>query len=436
MFEQNIVDFLKKYSMDHSDIDIDAYCKIFLEEMANGLDGNPSSLLMIPTYIEISSTLPLNKPVIVLDAGGTNFRTAVVCFNDEKKPVIAGQKNYPMPGIQQEVSKEDFFKTIAGYMEEIADASDEIGFCFSYPSEIRPDKDGKIIHFSKEIKVRNVEGELIGQNLLAVLRKGGHSRIKKIVILNDTVTTLLAGTSLLQEGNYESYIGFILGTGTNCCYMEKNSNIIKTPGLEKSDSQIINVESGGFSQGPCGELDRLFDQATKTPGRYTFEKMYSGAYFGPLCRLIIGTACRDNLFSPATQQALQDISSLDTRNVSEFVRSPYGENILSKAVTTEPDRVSLYHLLDRMIERSAKLCVIALASVILKSGKGENPCRPVCITAEGSTFYGLKGLRFRVEYYLKKYLTGVHGRYFEIVSIENATLIGAAIAGLGGVQKV
>jgi hexokinase len=54
----------------------------------------------------------------------------------------------------------------------------------------------------------------------------------------------------------------------------------------------------------------------------------------------------------------------------------------------------------------------------------------VCVSAEGSTFFGLKGLRFRTEYYLKSYLADVRRAFCEIVSVEHATLVGAAIAGL------
>ena len=59
-----------------------------------------------------------------------------------------------------------------------------------------------------------------------------------------------------------------------------------------------------------------------------------------------------------------------------------------------------------------------------------NPCRPVCIVAEGTTFYRLKSLRQKIERYLTQYLVERKHVYYEIVSIDNATLIGAAIAGL------
>ena len=90
----------------------------------------------------------------------------------------------------------------------------------------------------------------------------------------------------------------------------------------------------------------------------------------------------------------------------------------------------MWYLLDGLIERAAKLVAILLSAVVLKTGKGENPCVPVCITAEGTTFYELKSLKTKVECYLKGFLQEKHGRFIEIVSVDDATLIGAAIAGL------
>jgi hexokinase len=87
-------------------------------------------------------------------------------------------------------------------------------------------------------------------------------------------------------------------------------------------------------------------------------------------------------------------------------------------------------LVDRMIERAAKLTAINLSSVALKSGKGRNPTRPICIVAEGTTFYHLTSLKQRVEYYLKQYLVEKKHVFYQTINVDNATLIGAAIAGL------
>ena len=86
--------------------------------------------------------------------------------------------------------------------------------------------------------------------------------------------------------------------------------------------------------------------------------------------------------------------------------------------------------MDALVERAAKLTAINLSSAAIKCGKGRNPTRPVCIVAEGSTFYLLWSLKHRVECYLTQYLTNEKDIYYDIINVKDATLIGAAIAGL------
>jgi len=423
-------DFLKQHNMDPEQIDMDNCCNIFLRCMENGLAGRDSTLEMIPTYIETQKDVPTNKHVVVMDAGGTNFRVAVIHFNKDKHPVIEDYKLYRMPGVDEEVSKDKFFKTMAGYVRDIVDRSSNIGFCFSYPTEVSPNKDGKLIRFSKEIKAGEAKGQMIGENLNAALATMGFKEPKHVVILNDTVTTLLAGRAASFDRTFESYVGFILGTGTNCAYIESNKNITKKPELDPAKNQIINIESGGFGKGPVGSIDEEFDKSTKNPGEHTFEKMISGAYLGPLSLLTIRKAAQDNLFSAATCEKLSGIKELTTKDISDFLQQPDdGDNPLSAGIA--PDDVDLLlELAERIVDRAAKLTAINLSSAVLKSGKGRDPNRPVCIVAEGTTFYKLHNLKSRVEFYLTQYLKEQKGKFYEIISVENATLIGAAIAGL------
>jgi hexokinase len=45
----------------------------------------------------------------------------------------------------------------------LAEKAQGIGFCFSYHTEIFPDKDGRLIQFCKEIKAHEVVGQFIGK---------------------------------------------------------------------------------------------------------------------------------------------------------------------------------------------------------------------------------------------------------------------------------
>ena len=98
--------------------------------------------------------------------------------------------------------------SITEYMTGIADASNKIGFCFSYPIEIFPNKDGRVLFFSKEIKADEVAGNMIGEHLNAAISSSGNADKKNIILLNDTVATLLAGRADVKGMSFDTYIGF------------------------------------------------------------------------------------------------------------------------------------------------------------------------------------------------------------------------------------
>jgi hexokinase len=87
---------------------------------------------------------------------------------------------------------------------------------------------------------------------------------------------------------------------------------------------------------------------------------------------------------------------------------------------------------DNLTQRASILTSIVLTAAIIKSGKGANPCNPVCITAEGSSFYRLKNFQARVEFYMRSILSQRGSYYYEINKVDNAILLGAAAAGLEG----
>jgi hexokinase len=431
--QEKVAGFLKSQGMYHGDIDMELVCGLFLKEMEAGLGGKENSLSMIPTYIETGKKLPIDEPVIVMDAGGTNFRAAVISFDEYGKCVIKKLRKRGMPGVDSEVSKNEFFDVLAGYIEDIAGQSEKIGFCFSYPCEIFPDKDGKLIRFVKEIHITEIVGQRVGENFNAALERLGLSSPKQIVILNDTVTALLAGMAGAEAKKYDSYAGFILGTGTNTCYIEQNKNITKVQGLNADNEMIINVESGGFDKAPRGKIDEQFDASTSNPGVHILEKMISGAYLGPLCLEVIRSAVEDELFSSAASEKLKAIKKLDTKQISDYLAepsaafSPPGEALFN---SSNYDKALMEALIGAAVERAAKLTAINLSAVVLKSSRGKSSDKPVCIVAEGTTFYSLPGLKEKVEGYLQEFLVKQKGCYYELVQVENATLIGAAIAGL------
>ena len=419
--------FLSEHKMRAIDIDIQNIIDLFTLDMLNGLAGKESTLRMIPTYIEADNQFLTGVPVLAVDAGGTNFRSALVEFNSQGKLEITKLINSKMPGLEGEITKDEFFKIIAGYIKSNAELADRIGFCFSYPTEILPDKDGRLLQFCKEVQAPEVVGTLIGKNLLETLGM----QEKQIVLLNDTVATLLAGKSASFGRVYDSYIGFILGTGTNTCYIESNRNISKVKNLDPAKSQIINIESGNFRKVPQTDLDILFDNTTVNPGDYKFEKMFAGGYFGGLCLSTLKSAAKEGVFTSGTSSKILELDDLSSEDLNNFVLKPVsGRGPLISCIMDKADELSCIEIIECLIDRAAKLVAANMAAVILKTGKGQSAERPILITIEGTTFYKLYKLRSFFEKYLGEYLSGNGQRYYEFTEVKQSSLVGAALAAL------
>ena len=422
--------FLKQNGLDVEGIDREALLKVFEEEMNAGLAGKPSSLMMIPSFISIDRPVKTNTPVVVLDAGGTNLRAAVVKINAQGKAEIGAFSKRPMPGTQGELSAEAFFDAFADFLLPIVGASESIGFCFSYPAEITPDCDARLIRWSKQVQVPSVEGKLIGSGLLRHLAQRGYAR--RTVLLNDTVATLLAGKSAGVAKDYSAYVGFILGTGTNTAYVERNVRITKRTDLDKAGSMVINVESGAFQRVEQSLFDKNLDKATNDCGFFAFEKMISGAYLGWLGFTVLGEAAKAGFFSAAAAARIASWKAVTSEHLDDFCcGAPKPGNPFLDAAFSAADQEAAVRLCTPVYARAAALTAVNLASAILKTGEGRDPARPVCVNVDGSTYYCARTADFKnlVQRELKA-LLAPRGIAYELIRVDESPVIGAAVAGL------
>ena len=293
-----------------------------------------------------------------------------------------------------------------------------------------PQKDGRLIHWTKEIKAEGVVGQLVGAGLSRALSADGDTRI---ILLNDTVATLLAGRNAVPGRRFDDFIGIVCGTGINAAYVERNALIRKIPGLEPDTAQVVNTESGSFGRGGSGPVDDAYDLTLANPGTYRHEKKISGVYLGPLCLFAAQRAALDGCFSAEAGRAIERVAGLTTRELSDFLLFPDSvENPLGAACAGQPadDARGLYVLCDSIVERAAALVAVTLSAILLKTGKGRDPRYPVCITVDGTTFWQLRTFHARVESWMRALLSGDRSRAWEIASVADAPLLGAAIAAL------
>lgn len=411
-------------------LDITAATDAILDDMRNGLCKRKAGQDMISTWMLPPSAQPKNESVIVIDAGGTNFRSCLVTFGSEGEASISDFRKTRMPGVERELSKVEFFNQIADNIDYLKNKSDKIGFCFSYSMQITKDGDGIPNGFSKEVKAPEVIGCPVGKTLAEVLESHGWNKMKRITLVNDTVSALLAGKAFATDGiEYSSYIGFILGTGMNAAYIQPKDDSLC--GTDVSvENQIIVCESGKCDKIPLSDFDKSVDEKTNIPGQYLLEKGCSGAYLGKVCYEVILQAAKEGLFSSECASKINSLGTLELIEANAFLCSPFKSGKVADLCATEDDRTTMYELFDAVVERDARLAVSILAANAIQSGGGKSPVHPISILCNGTTFFKTHKLKERVEGFLEEYLTRRNGIYFEIVAAENDITIGTAVAGL------
>lgn len=411
-------------------VDVNFVAESILDDMNRGLRQEKSDEDMIPTWCLPPEKSVTNKTVIVIDAGGTNFRSSLVSFDAEGNAVISEMEKTKMPGVEKELSKKEFFEAFANNLEHLKNKADTIGFCFSYPMEITKDGDGILLGFSKEVKAPEVVGSAIGKCLKEALEAHGWNKIKRVTLLNDTVAALLAGKAAAKGYPYSSYVGFILGTGMNAAYIQP-----ALPSRKDFSRQIVVCESGKTKNVILSDFDKAYDEKSQKPGSFYLEKQCSGAYLGPVALEMLKTAANEGLFTDKLSSALLKLEALTTIELNEFLHKPYSQDISfgkfvyeNKASDEDYDR--LYQIFDALVDRSARCAAAILTAAVVQSGEGKNASKPVCINCDGSTFWLTYKISERVNAYLDEVLTRQKGLYWHIVRLENDITIGTAIAGL------
>lgn len=412
--------FLEKHGMAPESVDPDVCIYRMLAEMRSGLQGGACSMDMIPTYLSNDGELHPGVSAAVIDAGGTNFRSALVRF-EPTGCTVSDMIKRRMPGTEAPCTWEEFIRFTADAIEPLMDRADVIGFCFSYAATITPEMDGRVITIDKEVVVTGCEGQLIGASLLAELARRGIEG-KRIVILNDTVAVLLGMAAGLDKSKYGGFIGQVSGTGTNTCVSLPVSAIGKL-GLEGERGMIINLESGKYDGIKGGDFDRLLDERSHNPGQKHFEKLTAGVYLGEICHLMLNAAAEEGLLSAECAAKVRELPVFDSAVIDAWACGE-GFDILGG---NEEDHSFAQTLSLALFHRSARcMCVNLLALAELIGGRE----KPICMLAEGSLVQKGRCYRPELERLLQLYGTEKRGIAFELHVGQETTLPGSAAAAL------
>lgn len=378
----DIEKFLAAHGQSGKSIDIRAATDEFIKEMEEGLCGR-GSLPMLATYLPAvfkEDITPTDKKII-LDAGGTNFRSALGYFDKEGNAVFGDIEKCPMPASGEKLTAEEFYGAIAEKTSRLLPKGGDIGYCFSYPVKMGEDLDGIAEDMSKELSVEGLVGTKVGERTLAAIKKLD-KRERRIVILNDSVATLI-GNTVKYGKTFSACTGYIYGTGTNvCCEGDVNGR-----------KMIINTECGNYDKFPAGDFDRQLFSQTANPESQKFEKMTSGKYLADLIRLCLEGAAREGILHSGR------IGNFDLADVSGFLEGGKGK---IAAILDVRDLPMAEETCKILIDRAAKMGAIANAAAIKFSSDG-SPL-PAAVFAEGTTFMRLYGYSRAFNGYLESLL--------------------------------
>jgi hexokinase len=391
--------------------DLGAVRRTLAARLREGALEEGREIAMLPAWLA-PPRAGLHGEAIAVDAGGTNLRAARVVADDDGGARVLGEVHEePLPGAASSpaATVDEFFAAHARVVRRL-DAPEKlpIGYCFSYPSVVRPDGDATLLRWTKEVRVPGIEGAQVGA-LLAEHLTGAGIAPGLVFVLNDTIATLVAGSREPAGSGRGRPVGLIVGTGSNIGAYLPVSLLKKLPPSVAgwpSDLMAVNFESGAFLPPGLGPVDADVDAASAEPGAQRFEKAVAGAYLG---RLLRAAAARLGIDVPAPVRDSSDVSRLAVDEAG----SPVGA--LARA----------------LLDRSADLVAAALAATSDVIG-GEGLLR---VHAEGSLIVKGPGFAARVQATLDRMLAEAGQGQARVTVGRDANLIGSALAALGHQQR-
>jgi len=251
------------------------------------------------------------------------------------------------------------------------------------------------------LALRGVVGEdVVAHQDRAFAKKG--LNLKVTALINDTVGTMLSGC--YQEVGASCFCGVILGTGANCCYLEKIANITKyTPtDKERGGSMIVNLECGNFGSRsdrigrdiPLTEFDIELDNNSNNKTHQVLEKQMSGMYLGELTGLILAKYIKAGLiFKTTTGFNAKDFTTEFMSKIEADVSSDLSvvSEVLAKVKlpnsTLEERKFvkSASHLVGR---RAGQLAAVQIAAIYKQftSSSSSSSLQPLVAAVDGSVF--------------------------------------------------
>ena len=218
----------------------------FRREAIKGLEGAPSSMQMIPTFVTKRVTGDEKGDFYALDLGGTNFRVLRLSLEGGGKVGAVKQAKFTISEATKTSDAAGLFGFLADSIATFlakecgGNPSGDLGFTFSFPVTQTAINAGTLVMWNKGFTAAGVVGYDVVELLQTQLSSRGIN-LKVKALANDTVGTMEAAAYAYPD----TTMGVILGTGTNAAYIEKGSKLGKWKG-PPCDEMVINTEWGNL----------------------------------------------------------------------------------------------------------------------------------------------------------------------------------------------
>jgi hexokinase len=366
------------------------------ERIQQGLNTEGAEIRALTSYFGAPDR-GVQGRALVVDTGGTNMRAAVVELAAGKARIVAGPVKKTLPMREgHKLTAAEFFDAQAALAAELPEAKGlAVGYCFSYPSQNSPDRDSRLLRWTKGIDIEGVPGTLVGSQLAQALSARGLAP-GPVRVLNDTVASMLGGAWVNKDVPSERCIGLIVGTGNNMAgFFGADQSNKFPPGY--AGKMAINLESGNFYPPHLCDWDDAVDAASDNPGFQRFEKAVSGFYL-PF------------VFA----QALPQHPGFDPHAGTGVLVQ------LRAAASGDASRIA-----GALLQRSADLVAASVAGVLALYAPGQVPAG---VLAEGGFFWNDPLYAPRVTETLHALLGANYP--VRVLQTDEANLVGSAVAAL------
>lgn len=398
-----------------------------------------------------------------MDLGGTNLRVLWIRLGSEKGTIEAqDESEWPIPEECYDSDNGRLLEWVAERAEEVMNRHKNknkpvVGFCFSFACEQTSLGDGKLLLWTKSFRGKG----LVGKDVVSILKAAFQARgidAQIPALMNDTVATLVA----LTYAEPSTQVGIILGTGTNCAYLEKTERIIKLRASTTSNKSygplmVINTEWGDLDNAgnvlPRCEEDLWVDFSSANPGHGLFEKLIAGLYMGEVARRIIqkfaentglfggfkasshgigSVLATEGSFGSASLAAIDQDESKNLETTATTLKNVF--ELKKKPSKRECEVVK--EICGLVSKRSARLCAAAIAAIVRRCSKKSSTTdnnnedgisiEPFGIAVDGSVFSKYPGYQVKLKDALVELLGAARAEAVQLKLVNGGSVAGAA----------